>query len=440
MSEMTRRKFLESSGRAAVGVGLGAAVTSALPAPTFAQTRRVGANDKVIMGLIGCGGQGRNVMREHMRHPDVEFSAVCDVDSKHMAQAGAEVEKQYGRAPAQDKDFRALLDRKEIDAVVIGTPDHWHALPMIHACETGKDVYVEKPISHDIVEGRAMVNAASKFGRVVQVGTWQRSVQHFINAIDFVRSGKMGKISVCRAWTCGNAGVGHAEAQAPPPELDWDFWLGPAPKVPYRPNRAHYNWRWFYDYAAGLTGDWGVHMMDIVLLGMNQWHPLSVASFGGKIVSGPSDDRDTPDTQMAVFKFPGFVMNWEIHVGQPGLDGGGHHGAEFIGTNGSLIVDRGGIHWRPNGGQEGPASEPAGGDHARNFLDCIKSRGKPRSDIESMHATTTFCHLANLAYRTGRLIEWDAEREVVKNDRTVMDDQCYRREYRKPWKLPMHRV
>src|SRR5438046_2 len=174
MSEMTRREFLETSGRTAVGMGLGAAVAGTLVTPTYGQARRVGANDKILLGPIGCAGQGRNVMSEHMRHPDVEFVAVCDVDSGHMAQAAAQVQKQYGKAPAQHKDFRALLDRKEIDAVVIGTPDHWHALPMIYACETGKDVYVEKPISHDIIEGRAMVNAAKKFGRVVQVGTWQR--------------------------------------------------------------------------------------------------------------------------------------------------------------------------------------------------------------------------------------------------------------------------
>jgi predicted dehydrogenase len=342
--------------------------------------------------------------------------------------------------PDQHKDFRALLERKEIDAVVIATPDHWHALPAVLACESGKDVYLEKPVSHNIVEGRAIVNACQKFRRVVQVGTWQRSVGHFIRAIEFVRSGKMGRISVCRAWTCGSAGVGRAEPQSPPLELDWDLWLGPAPKVPYRPNRCHHNFRWFFDYAGGLTGDWGAHMIDVVLLGMDQWHPQSVASVGGKLVSGPDDDRDTPDTQMAIFQFPGFVLNWEVHVGRPGLDGGGHHGAEFIGTEGSLIVDRTGFLWRPNGGQEGPSAEPAGGDHARDFLDCIKRRGRPRSDIETMHHTTTACHLANLAYRTGKRIEWDARREVVTNDRSVMRDQCYQREYRKSWRLPMHRV
>jgi predicted dehydrogenase len=442
--DLTRREFLRTSGRAAVGVGLGmraagaAAAPADQPAPPAAKPGPPASpSEKIVLGVIGCGGQGRAVMNEHMQHPDVVVAAVCDVDRRHLSQAGQEVEKKYGKRPAEFKDFRQLLERTEIDAVLIATPDHWHALPAVLACEAGKDIYLEKPIAHDILEGRAIVNAA----------------KNFISAIDFVRSGKMGKIAVCRAWTLGGAAVGHQEPTNPPPELDWDFWLGPAPKVPYRSNRCHSNWRWFFDYAAGLTGDWGAHMIDIVLLGMNQWHPLAVSSVGGKLVCGPKDDRDTPDTQMAIFQFPDFIMNWEIHVGPPGLDGGGHHGAEFIGAAGTLIVDRGGLQWRPNG--TNAADAPAGGgpstspipaasrpgvSHSRNFLDCIKSRARPRSDIETMHATTTMCHLANLAYRTGKRIRWDAEKEAVIGDRDAMNDQCYQREYRRPWKLPMYRV
>jgi predicted dehydrogenase len=446
-NDLTRREFLRTSGSAAVGVGLGLRVAEAADAPAEKPAQPpakpmppASPSEKIVMGVIGCGGQGRAVMNEHMQHPDVAIAAVCDVDRRHLAEAGQEVEKKYGKRPAEFKDFRQLLERTEINAVIIATPDHWHALPAVLACEAGKDVYLEKPIAHDIVEGCAIVNAAKKFNRVVQVGTWQRSVSHFINAIEFVRSGKMGKITVCRAWTLGGAAVGHEEPASPPPELDWDLWLGPAPKVPYRSNRCHVNWRWFFDYGAGLTGDWGVHMMAIVLLGMNQWHPLAVSSVGGKLVSGPKDDRDTPDTQMAIFQFPDFVMNWEIHVGPPGLDGGGHHGAEFIGEAGTLLVDRGGLQWRPNGSQGGPSGETAGGSHSRNFLDCVKSRAKPRSDIETMHATTTMCHLANLAYRTGKRIRWDAEKEVVIGDRDAMNDPCYQREYRRPWKLPTYRA
>jgi predicted dehydrogenase len=437
--EISRREFLARTGKtAAVGFGVTAGLSRAGRASAARADRIIGANDRIRMALIGCGGMGRANMGAFMRHDDVEIIGVCDVDSRHLDQAAADVERKYSRKPVAHKDFRKILELRDLDAVIIGTPDHWHALPMISACEAGKDVYVEKPISHDIVEGRAMVNAAKKHNRVVQVGTWQRSTQHFVDAIDTVRSGKLGKVSVCRAWILGGGGVGRQPPQAPPPELDWDFWLGPAPKVAYRPNRCHGTFRWFYDYAGGMAGDWGVHMMDIAFLGMNQWHPLSVASVGGKIISGPDDDRDTPDTQMAIYQFPNFVMNWEVHVGSPGLDGGGDHGTEFIGSEATLLVDRGG--WRVTGKdgkeREKTPSETRVNDHWSNFLDCMRSRKQPRSDIETMHFTTTACHLANLAYRTGKRVEWDGTREVVTNDRSMMRDQCYRREYRKPWSLP----
>lgn len=440
-NRMNRREFLETSGKAALGVGLGVSAANALATPTYAEEAKAPPSEKILVGFIGTGGMGMANLHGFMGHSEVEVAAVCDVDSKRLGRAIAAVQKRYGRKPMFSKDFRHVLDMKEIDAVVISTPDHWHALPFINACEAGKDVFVEKPISHNIVEGQSMVAAAKRFGRVAQVNTWQRSVQHYINAIEFVRSGKMGKISICRTWTCGGAGVGRQEPQDPPRELDWDFWLGPAPYVRYRPNRCHGSFRWFFDYAGGLTGDWGVHMVDIVLLGMNEWHPLEVASYGGKLIAGEDDDRTTPDTQMTIFKFPGFVMNWEVHVGGDGLDGGGHHGAEFIGEKGRLIVDRGGINWKPfDGDQEGPGNERPGGSHIHDFLENIKSRGKCRSDIESMHYTTTACHLANLAYLHGKSIKWDGKKGVVVGDRKAMDVLCYRREYRKPWKLPMYKI
>jgi predicted dehydrogenase len=286
----------------------------------------------------------------------------------------------------------------------------------------------------------------------VQIGTWQRSTQHFVDAIDYVRSGKLGKVSVCRAWKTGLVGVGHKDPEPVPPELDYDFWLGPAPKVPYQSNRCHYNFRWYYDYAAGMAGDWGVHMMDIALLGMNAWHPSQVSAVGGKIVSGPTDDRTTPDTQIAVYRFnnPDFVMQWEVHVGNPGMDGGGDHGTEFIGSDAILRVDRGGwsvvdkkgkpVETVPSARQVKERGKNGMDAHTWNFLDCMRSREMPRSDIETMHYTTTVCHLANLALRTGKLVEWDGATERVTNDKGIMKDQSYRREYRKPWKLPVHKV
>jgi predicted dehydrogenase len=307
----------------------------------------------------------------------------------------------------------------------------------VAACEAGKDIYCEKPISHNLVEAKAMVNAARRFDRVVQIGTWQRSMKHFQDAIAFVRSGQMGKINLCRAWMCHLLpDIGRQTPQAPPPGLDWDFWLGPAAKVGYQPNRCHEHWRWFYETGGSLMSDWGVHMIDIVLLAMQETDPVSVAACGGKLSS--KDDRDTPDTLAVNYRFPSWMLTWEHRFNNPrGLDGGKEHGAEFIGDNGSFIVDRSGYHfypWPPD--REGPPkSEWADSTHWQNFLDCVHSRKKPASDIESMAKTTIICHLGNIAFQAGHPIHWDAQSQDVAEGGQVKHCLSYEREYRSPWRL-----
>ena len=447
---MNRREFLESSGKAALGVGLGMVVADALATPTYAQSPTVAANDKIVMGAIGLGGMGTGNMNAFMDHPEVEVVAVCDVDSNNLTRAASLVEKKYGKLPKATKDFRDVLDMKNIDAVMIGTPDHWHALPFIMACEAGKDVFCEKPISHDIYEGQMMVGAAKHFKRVSQINVWQRSVGFFQQAIDFAKSGKMGKIAVCRAWVCGPGGLGKHEIKDPPPNLDWDFWCGPAPKPPYHDTYHPGMWRLYYDYGTGMSGDWGVHMIDIVLLGMNAKHPLEVASYGGKLRCAADDDRDTPDTMISAIKFPDWVMQWEIHVGGEGLDGGGGHGSEFIGENGKMIVDRSGIKWSPYGDHPGPedAGKDQGGDrpdrwsnadHIGQFLRNMRTREKCVADVESVYYTTACCHLTNLSYQTGRSVKWDGEKGIILGDKHATDARAFRREYRKPWKLPYYK-
>lgn len=458
---ISRREWIERSGRLAMGLGFasmfgvtpvegaewGNAAHSVRTTPEIQPLQTpASANEKIVLALIGSGGQGISDMRGLMNKPNVEIGVVCDPDTVHMARAALTVEDKTGKRPQEIKDFRKVLEMKDIDGVIVATPDHWHALPTILACQVGKDVLCEKPISHNILEGRAMVNTAKKYNRVVQVNTWQRSVQHYIDAIDYVRSGKLGKIYVCRAWKVQDetaAVMGKMETKTPPNELDYDLWVGPAAWEPYQANRCHYRFRWYFNYAGGMTGDWGVHMMDIALLAMskdkdNMVMPKRVASYGGKFFVGANDDRTTPDTQIAIYEFPDWLLQWEVHVGGQGLDGGRDHGVVFIGTNGRLLIDRRGWSLTDPKGQpiEKPTGTPRVGDHDEDWLTAIRERKQPRSDIASMHATTTVCHLANLAYLAGGAIEWDAEKETVTNDKKAMDLLPYRRSYRKPWSLP----
>ncbi len=437
----TRRGFLASTGTTAAGIGminvLGARTSLAAVAP-----RR--ALEAPVLGLIGCGGMGRADTGVFMEQ-GIPVACVCDVDEGHANEAAEEIEKKQGKRPEIVKDYRQLLDRKDIDAVVIGTPDHWHALPTVHAAEAGKDMYLEKPISHDVHEARTMAAAAAKHGRIVQVGTWQRSTSEFVAALDYVRSGKLGKIAVARAWKTDDAKVGNNQPMEPPKELDYDFWVGPAEFMPYKGNNCHYNWRWFWNTAAGMTGDWGVHMIDIALLGLGKGGddvamPTEVYNQGGKFAF-PDDDRTTPDTQIAVLKYPEAVLQWETN--RRALDGRHDNGTQFIAQDGSAVtVWRGG--WSivgPDGKERDKPAPPEGmdglGAHVRNFLECVESREQPRSNIASMAKTTIVCHLINASFLSGSAVRWNAETNDIEGE-AGKNTLSYRREYRSPWTLPSY--
>ncbi len=341
------------------------------------------------------------------------------------------------------KDFRALLDRKDIDAVIVAPPDHWHAIQTIEACRAGKDVYVEKPLCRMQREGRAMVEAARKHNRVVQVGSQQRSGAHYHHAVGMIQAGALGAVHHITAnWTRNMMPGFRPVSPLPVPgkDLDWDLWLGPAPEVPFDPLRCLYNYRWFWDYSGGQMTNWGAHSLDIARWALGAKAPVSVAAFGGRFAI--RDGGETPDIQQAIYRFPECIVSWtgrEVNAGKTNL-------LEFHGTKGNMILTREGFEVTPEVwtgyGQDGKTAAMAalresGGNldqlHIRNFLDCIKSRKKPHGDIEEGHLTATMCQLGNIATRVGRVLNWDEAKEEVIGD--VEANQWLFQPYRKPWSL-----
>ncbi len=398
------------------------------------------ANEKIRVGLIGAGGMGRGDLDTFFKSPEVECPIVCDVDDAMIAKGVELVENRRGRKPDTARDFRRVLDRADVDTVIVATPDHWHALPTVLACQAGKDVYVEKPLATSIAEGRAMLTAAHKHRRVVQMGTQWRSGEHFARAVEFVQSGKLGHVGLVRGWAYLDwvGSIGHPPDGDPPPGVDYDFWLGPAPKRPFNPNRFHFNFRWFWDYAGGLMTDWGVHLINIMLWAMGPEPPRAVMSSGGKYVL--KDNSETPDTQITVYEFPNYTLIWEHKVGVNLGPYGREWSVLFTGTEGTLILNDAGWEILRERKKDSFRSEkfPGSGDarpaHVRNFLDCLRSRGQPVENLEVGHHVSTVAHLGNLALRSGRKIRWDHEREQVIGDAEA--DRLVGVSYRTPWELP----
>jgi predicted dehydrogenase len=418
MTGTNRRTFLGAAGMLAVSGRVG----------------RAAASDRVRVAVVGVRGRGHELAQEFARNKGAEVVAVCDVDHAVLGKPVESVEKITEKAPRTEKDFRRLLDDRAIDAIVNATPDHWHALVAVMACQAGKDVYTEKPASHNVVEGRRMVEAARKYNRVVQLGTQRRSMSHVKEAIEHVQSGALGKVGMARAWIHQQRkSIGHGQPGDVPKGVDYAMWQGPAPDRPFYPNRFHYNWHWFWNWGTGELGNNGIHGLDVARWGLGVDAPLRVSAGGGKYVF--DDDQEVPDTMVVTWEFPSACIVWEHRMwSKHGTEQNGF-GIAFYGDKGTLIVDQNA--WHVEDGEKAEGRSSAGqAAHVQNFLDCVRARNRPNADIETGHLSTRLCHLGNIAYRVGRKLIFDPAREAFVNDPEA--DKLLSREYSSRFEMPSH--
>ena len=424
---MNRRDFMR---RAALGAFCVAGAT----APRWARAARVGPSDQVRLAVIGNGGMGSRHVEALAVNDQCRITALCDVAKPRFSRAIEVVNDLAGYRPPGFQNFRSVLDRDDVDAVLIATPDNWHPLLTILACQAGKDVYVEKPACMTVVEGRAMVSAGRRFGRVVQLGTQQRSMPVFQKAMEVIHSGRIGQVTSATAWV-GVNGQGVGEHEEPVPEgLDWDLWLGPAPWVPFAPERFG-GWMGWHDYARGgeLT-NWGVHLMDILHWGIRQDKPLSVSATGGSYRG--TGGAQNYETIAAAFDYPGCLVTWEQRHNN--RHHGKDYGIRFYGTEGALYVDRGTFAVEPEGlGIPEFIGEPekswANKDHHNNFFHCVRTREKPAADIEQGFRSTVAPLIAGIALKLRRKLQWDGDAEQFVNDSEA--NRYLARAYRAPWHL-----
>jgi predicted dehydrogenase len=433
----SRRQFIKNS----ASLMAGAALTPVLAGKLNAS---VSANDKINVALVGCRGMGMYNLTDHLKQPGIECVAMCDVDDNILQERSKTILELTGKTPKLYKDYRRIIDDKDIDVVIIGTPDHWHCLPTVDACEAGKDVYVEKPLANSIAECQVMLKAARRYNRIVQVGQQQRSGQHWQDIVSLVQSGKLGTIRKIKTW--GYFGYGKGSPKVPnsavPEGVDYNTWLGPAPEHPFNKNRFHGSWRHFWDHGGGLMTDWGVHLLDIPLWAMGVKNPKSVMASGG-IYAYPENAIETPDTLNVLYDFGSFTIEWD-HTGgiSKGLYGR-NYGVAFIGNNGTLVVNREG--WEVIAESENnvnkteliplqPADKESHEKHVKNFIQSVKSRQSPICEIEAGRNVALLAHMGNIAYRTGNKLYWDESKGKFKDDAKA--NALLKPDYRSPWKFP----
>jgi predicted dehydrogenase len=438
-----RRKFLQNAGMLLAG----GTVLSSLDNKAFAIFKnRLAPSNQLNVAAIGINGMGWANLSAALKVPGINVTALCDVDKNVLDKRMNELSKLNIDASKVKtyNDYRKLLEQKDIDFVIIGTPDHWHALQMIHACEAGKDVYVEKPVGNSIVECRTMVAAQQRYNKVVQAGQWQRSQQHFRDAVDYVQSGKLGMIRTVKVW-CYQGWMRPEPVvpdSNPPAGVDYAMWLGPAPKRPFNASRFHFNFRWFWDYAGGLMTDWGVHLLDYALLGMKADVPKSIAALGGKFAY-PDLAQETPDTLTTLYEFDKFNLVWDSAMGIDNGSYGKNHGIAFIGNNGTLVLYRGGWEVLEEPQSKNKASKafakPVDNglqNHMQNFIDVVKSRktDELRCSIQAGAHVATVAQMGNISFRSGQRLVWDKEAGKFTDDK--VNEQYLMKQYQNGYSLP----
>jgi predicted dehydrogenase len=380
----------------------------------------VAPSDKIRVALVGGNSMGWSDLESFLKNPEVECVAICDVDRNVLNRRADNVVKMGRPVPKLYVNYRKMLENKDIDAVIVGTPDHWHCLIFCDSLAAGKHVYVEKPIGNSVAEINIMQKAAKKYSnKIVQVNQWQRSQPHFVDAINYLKTGKLGRIRTCKAWSYVDwKGAIPKVPDSPVPEgVDYDLWLGPAPKRPFNKNRFHQSWRWYWEYGNGVMTDWGVHLIDYILYGMGRSVPESVMAIGGKYAF-PDDDMVTPDTMTAVYDFKDFTMIWEHTIGIGLGNWARPHGMSYIGENGTLVLDRNGWEVVPEKKkiEAVPVQKSVGSGldlHVKNFLDCIKNNTpqKLNAGIDIGHDVALVAQMGNIAYRSGEKVYWDKAKQ-----------------------------
>ena len=437
----SRRQFLSDTSKIIAATG----VSVLAPAVSSFGSAKNSPGDKIVLGLIGAKGQGMADLRQALKQPGVECGAICDIDDAVLLERSLDIEKIQGKQPKQYKDFRKLLDNKDIDAVIIGTPDHWHCYMLIAACKAGKDVYVEKPLANSIGECDLMVKAVRKYNKIVQVGQQQRSGDHWTTAIDYIKSGKLGQLRKTNVWSNFNYGIGQPKVpdEPVPAGVDFDMWLGPAPQRSFNKARFHGSWRMFWDYGGGLLTDWGVHLMDMALWAKDiNTGPLAVVATGGNFAYA-DHAHETFDTMNVSWQMPDHTISWQNTAGVETGPWGRNYGLAFIGNDASIVIDRSSFDFFPEmqNGQYKVAAMPrqAGHDshemHVKNWIDCLKTHKEPVCPIETGRLAAIYTHMGNIALRTNSRVEWNEANRNFGNNKAA--NELLLPEYRSPWKIPV---